>query len=90
MEKLFQDCKKSCKTVNVGLLREDGRGVDLLCSGSSYFLMVPLGSKRCMLLVLIVVVSLNFFKSPSSLAAFRFSSDKYTSKFTDLSSLYCL
>lgn len=59
----------------------------ILCSGVSYFLMMPLASNKCMLLVLIVVVSLNFFTRPSASATAMFSPDRVSSKCTFVSVL---
>lgn len=59
----------------------------VLCSGVSYFLMIPLLSNKCMLLVLIVVVSLNFFTRPSARAIAIFSSESESSKCTFVSVL---
>ncbi len=59
----------------------------ILCSGVSYFLINPPASNKCMLLVLIVVVSLNFLIKPSASAIAIFSSESKSSKWTFVSVL---
>ena len=53
----------------------------------SYFLILPFALNRCILFVLIVVVSLNFFTNPSARAMAMFSSERETSKWTFVSVL---
>ena len=54
----------------------------------AYFLITPLGSNRCILVVLIVVVSLNFFSKPSWVTLIKFSGVKKTSNSTVTSSQF--
>ena len=87
--------KKKCKYNEIVIYREINlilttRSLFILCSGVSYFLIVPFESNRCMLLVEILVVSLNFCSKPSCFAMSKFSSDIITSKCTVVSSLCSL